>query len=351
MRTSRRELNVMRNNDSTERGGAVSRKRGTRILAGAICAALLALAFAGSASGKVVNLRVYEGVFPASSFNGAGSVGPGPTPFASVHQLDINQTANNMIVGNESYWYKVTHSGTPVPFSAISPTTELGPTSQSYCCGDVAVDNSGGGGGVGEGDQGRIYAMSEGESNVVAWKANGEPVSGGFAPPNGVSVGAPCGMDVDADGDVWVGSYVNQILTEFNPDGTPTGNAVNIGKSDCSLEIDDNGNFYISEYGGEGGTYKFSPTGTKLVQFEPAGDEPRDIAVDNSDGHIYTVHYDHVNEFDENGALLTEFGREPHRAAMTSALNLHRLEVLGGDADNKKAAPGEPARPSAAYLC
>ena len=117
-------------------------------------------------------------------------------------------------------------------------------------------------------------------------------------------------MDVDSEGDVWVGSYVNHVLTEFNPDGTPTGNTVDIGKSSCSLEIDDSGNFYISEYGGEGGSYKFSPTGTKLFQFEPAGDEPRDIAVDNSDGHIYTVHYDHVNEFDESGTLLTEFGRE-----------------------------------------
>ena len=257
-----------------------------------------------------MNLRTYEGVFPASSFNGEGSVGPGPTPWVSVHQIDINQAANNMIVGNEGYWYKTTLSGTPVAFSAIAPNTELGPSNQSYCCGDVAVDNSGGAGGVGEGEQGRIYAESEGESNVVAWKANGEPVAGGFAPPNGVSVGGACGMDVDAEGDVWVGSYVNHVLTEFNPDGTPTGNTVDIGKSDCSLEIDDSGNFYISEYGGEGGSYKFSPTGTKLFQFEPAGDEPRDIAVDNSDGHIYTVHYDHVNEFNENGTLLTEFGRE-----------------------------------------
>ena len=300
----------MQNNDSTDRGGVVSRKRGTRILASAICASLLALAFAGSASAKIVNLRLYEGVFPASSFNGAGSVGPAPTPFVSVHQLAINQAANTMVVANENYLYKFNLSGTPVAFSAIAPNTELGPISLSYCCSDVAVDNSGGAGGVGEGEQGRIYAESEGESKVVAWKANGEPVSGGFAPPNGVSVGGACGMDVDSEGDVWVGSYVNHVLTEFNPDGTPTGNTVDIGKADCSLAIDNDGNFYISEYGGEGGTYKFSPTGTKLAQLEPAGDEPRDIAIDNSDGHVYTVHYDHVNEFNEAGEFLSEFGRE-----------------------------------------
>ncbi len=195
--------------------------RVTTILASAVCASLLALAFVGRRRRRWSNLRLYEGVFPASSFNGEGSVGPGPTPWVSVHQIDINQAANNMIVGNEGYWYKISLTGTPLAFSAISPTTELGPVSQSYCCGDVAVDNSGGAGGVGEGEQGRIYSMSEGESRVVAWKANGEPVSGGFAPPNGVLVSGPCGMAVDSEGDVWVGQLCEPRTDRVQPGRDP----------------------------------------------------------------------------------------------------------------------------------
>ena len=149
--------------------------------------------------------------------------------------------------------------------------------------------------------------MSQEESKVVGWKATGEPVAGGFAPPNGLSVTAPCGMDVDSDGNVWVGSSQSEDLIEFNPQGVKIGE-VDIGKDVCSLAIDKNGNFYISAYP-EQGTYKFSPTGTQLAQLEPAEYEPRDLTVDNSTGHVYTMHYEWINEFDENGNFLTEFGR------------------------------------------
>ncbi len=145
------------------------------------------------------------------------------SPSSHRHQLAIDQANNYIIVGNENYLYKFNFSGTPVAFSAIAPNTELGPVSLNYCCSDIAVDNSGGAGGVGEGEQGRIYAMSEEESKVVGWKANGEPVSGGFAPPNGLSVTAPCGMDVDSDGNVWVGSSQSEDLIEFNPQGVKIG--------------------------------------------------------------------------------------------------------------------------------
>ena len=72
-----------------------------------------------------MNLRLYEGVFPASSFNGEGSVGPAPKPFVSPHQLAIDQANNYIIVGNENYLYKFNFSGTPVAFSAIAPTLSL----------------------------------------------------------------------------------------------------------------------------------------------------------------------------------------------------------------------------------
>ena len=65
----------------------------------------------------------------------------------------------------------------------------------------------------------------------MAWKANGEPVSGGFGPPDGVSVGGVCGDGRRAEGDVWVGSYASR---RRDPSSTPTGrrpgNTFNIGK-------------------------------------------------------------------------------------------------------------------------
>jgi hypothetical protein len=291
---------------TSRRGLSVSRRRRITILAGALCASLIALAFVGSASAKVVNLRVYDGPYPNGTFFGEGSVGPGPVPLSEVHELDINRSNGDFIVGNSEYLYRFSSAGVAKAFPALGTTTMVGPVGINVY-GDVAFDNSGGSGGVGEGEQGRVYGMSEYEGKVVGWKANGEPVSGGFAPPAGVSYGGACGFDVDPEGDVWIVAYNTGIITEFNPDGTPTGTSFNTGLSPCGVEIDDAGNFFIGDYGGTG-VWKFSPAGTKLSLIDPDPSEARDIAVDNSDGHIYTLHYNHVNEFSESGALVTEFG-------------------------------------------
>ena len=308
MRTSRRELSAMQINGNRKRGGAVSRRRRTAILAGAVCTALVALVFAGTASAQIVNLRAYNGPYPGGSFDGTGSVGPGGAPFSSSYgaQMDINHANGDFIVGNNNYWYKFNSAGAPSAFSAISPTTMVGTTGQSNWS-DVSVDNSGGSGGVGEGEQGRVYGMSEGEGTIKGWKANGEPVSGGFAPPGGLGYSGVCGFDVAPDGNVWAGSWTGGPITEFNPDGTPTGESFNSGKSVCGMEIDAAGNFYIVDYCC-GGVWKFSPTGENLGLIDPDTSEAADVAVDNGDGHIYTIHGDHVNEYNATGGFVGAFG-------------------------------------------
>jgi hypothetical protein len=284
----------------------VSRRRRTTTLAGAVCASLVALVFAGAASAQIVNLRAYNGPYPGGSFDGTGSVGLGGAPFSNVHQMDINQVNGDFVVGNNNYWYKFNSAGAPSAFSALGTTTMVGTTGQSNWS-DVAVDNSGGAGGVGEGEQGRIYAMSEGEGTIKGWKANGEPVSGGFAPPSGLGYGGVCGFDTDSEGDVWAGSWTGGPISEFNPDGTPTGESFSSGKSVCGMEIDDAGNFYIVDYCC-GGVWKFSPTGENLGVIDPDSSEAQDVAVDNGDGHIYTIHGNHVNEYNATGGFVGEFG-------------------------------------------
>ncbi len=281
----------------------MTRTRTSTILAGAICAALLALAFAGSASAKIVNLRVYNGTYPAGSFFGEGSIGPGGAPFSSIHQVDINQANGDFIVGNNNYWYKFNSAGNPSAFSALGTTTMVGTIGQSNW-GDVSVDNSGGSGGVGEGEQGRIYAESEYEGTVKGWKANGEPMSGPFG--SGFNPGSPCAIAVDAQGKVWSGDWHTGELTEFNPNGTAE-EVVKTGKAVCGLAIDEDGNFYVQDYCC-GGVWKFSPTGENLGVIDPDSSEPNDFTVDNSDGHFYTGHSSKINEYDAAGALVTEFG-------------------------------------------
>lgn len=276
----------------------MSRKRISTIVAGTVCASLVSLAFAGPAPAKVVNLRVHDGTV----LDGSGSVGA-PAPFQGTTQMDINQANGNFIVGSSGYWYKFDSAGNPLAFSAISPTTVVGTTGQSGWS-DVSVDNSGGAGGVGEGEQGRIYGMQE-NGPTTAWKANGEPAPGPFG--TGVNVGGVCAMDVAPDGDVWIASYQSELVTEFNPDGTPTGAQFDSDLANCGMEIDGAGNFYLTAWPSDG-THKFSPTGAKLGPLEVDGEEAKDVAVDSSDGHVYTLHENFINEYDAAGAFVLKFG-------------------------------------------
>ena len=112
---------------------------------------------------------------------------PAPRRSSSVHQLDINQATNNIIVANEQLLVQVQLSGKPVAFSALAPTTtELGTDQPELLLrrrrGRQLRRRRRGG----RRRTGPHLRESEGESKVVAWKANGEPMSGGFAPPNGV---------------------------------------------------------------------------------------------------------------------------------------------------------------------
>ena len=88
--------------------------------------------------------------------------------------MDIDQANDDFIVGSSSYWYKFNSAGDPLAFSAIAPTTVVGTTGQSSWS-DVAVDNSGGAGGVGEGEQGRIYGMQEGGGTTAGRRTANRP--------------------------------------------------------------------------------------------------------------------------------------------------------------------------------
>jgi hypothetical protein len=316
---------TMQNNEHG--GGQVSRERSTTsakfagkplraaFVATALCACLLGTAFAGTASAKVVNLRVYDGIYPAGTFFGAGSVGGGPAPFGTaLRQMDINQADGDFIVGYNGFIYKFNSAGEPEEFSALAPNTLIsGQPLNTF--GDVAVDNSGGAGGVGEGEQGRIYATQE-NGPIHGWKANGEPLPSPFTP--GLSYSQACGIDVAPDGTLWAATWAGSgQIQQFDSTGTATGNSFNTGFGVCGLAIDSNYNFYVIDENGP--LYKYrcvtggvpGPPCTQgeqlgIIDAEPG--EPRDVVVDRANDYVYTVRTTYMNEFDSTGSLISKFG-------------------------------------------
>jgi hypothetical protein len=291
---------------------AGSRRR-ARIVVGAACAALVALACAGPAAAKIVNLRVYNGgVFPEGSFNGAGSVG-GTAPFPNnLQQIGINQETDQVFVSNSTSnrVYKFNAAGEPEEFSALAGATTLAPPSINNF-GDLMVDNSGGSGGGGEGEQGRIYVFPE-SGPVRAFKPSGEEILGNFP----LSVGGACAGEVvpGPSGNFWIAQWNSDKIIEFNSAGVATGKELTPTNNPCGLAIDSNGNFYVVEES-SGVVHKFNSALEPQGVFDgETGFSETEVAVDRSNDHVYVDHRGtfanktHVNEFESSGALIGQFG-------------------------------------------
>ncbi len=110
----------------------------------------------------------------------------------------------------------------------------------------VAVDNSGGSGGAGEGEQGRLYVSEEG-GPIHAFTPSGE-----FLWTLGTGQAQPCGIAVDGEGHLWVGNGdaeggAREKVLEFASSGSPP---AKIGEFNlthgelrraCSLAVSDSG--------------------------------------------------------------------------------------------------------------
>ena len=112
---------------------------------------------------------------------------------------------------------------------------------------DVAVDNSGGLGGPGEGEQGRLY-VSEERGPVHAFGPDGAylwtlPLRDGTETP---IVEGACGIAVDREGHLWVGVGDREQILEFAATGSPPAQirsipVTNSTKEACRLAVDRSG--------------------------------------------------------------------------------------------------------------
>ena len=251
MRTSRRELTAMQINGNRKRGGAVSRRRRTTILAGAVCTALVALAFAGTASAKIVNLRAYNGPYPA----GAPSTAParsGPGGDALLVQLGapdghqprqrrLHRRQQQLLVQVQLRRQRRRPSRriAPPPMVGTIRPEQLGRRlgrQLRWQPGGSAKANRVGSTPVG---RRRHDQRLEGEWRTrIRWlrATRGARRQRRHA----ASTSTP-------EGNVWAGSWTGGPITEFNPDGTPTGESFNSRQSrSAAWRSTTAGNFYIS---------------------------------------------------------------------------------------------------------
>lgn len=182
---------------------------------------------------------------------------------------------------------------------------------------DLAVDNSGGLGGPGEGEQGRLY-VSGSDGPVHAFDPEGNHLwtlprkLGG----NPLTEGA-CGLAVDSEGHLWVGVGNRGKVLEFDNAGSPPAQigsftATHGLKTPCRLGIDNSGtNAYVAN------AWNFSIPSGGLARYTNGVLGPtitptatRAVAVDQTipAGHLFALHDASFREFDSSGAPVGTFG-------------------------------------------
>ena len=189
---------------------------------------------------------------------------------------------------------------------------------------DIAVDNSGGLGGPGEGEQGRLY-VSGLSGPVHAFDPEGNylwtlPRKLGEA----LLTESACGLAVGPEGHLWVGVGARvpqgrEKVLEFNISGSEAPGApidefkVTSGnKTPCRLAVDNGGtNVYVAhswvDSGGLGGLAKYSG-GFFASTLTP--EKTQAVALDQTipTGHIFALHESSFREFDSSGAPVKTFG-------------------------------------------
>ena len=118
----------------------------------------------------------------------------------------------------------------------------------------------------------------------------------------------PTGVDVDADGHVWVaesgsGEDVNGMVHEFDATGALVQSWPNGYFQTDAIALDSSGRVYLLN--GAGDVTRWTATGADETLI---ADSATGIAIDPGDDHLYVDKRNSVSEYDETGTFVVEFG-------------------------------------------
>ena len=266
----------------------------------------------------------------SSSFDGTGTI-PGGAFTGQIDKMAINQVTENVYVldKNNQTVGQFDSAGNPVPFT--DPSQSGNTAIQISGLGgdaDIGIDNSGGP------SQGNIYVAGEG-GPVHAFTSTGLQLDGNW-PVSGVpgqgNFHDNCGLAVDNSGNVWVGEYggEGQGISEFTPSGEYTGVHAAIGAGTCHFTFDQDNNLWVAKFNGAVTEYDASSNYTTLGQVDPGPTYA--LGLDPTSGRVLVDDGTQVNEYNELGGYAS-FGLPDLAHSFAGLEDSHGVAVNGsGDA-------------------
>jgi hypothetical protein len=291
----------------------------------AVCAAVAVLGVLAVGVGSA------SAAFTGYSF--VGSFGPGGVStgsFASVESVAVEQSTGDVLVldAGTGSLYRFNAAGEPAEFPFVKADVLEGVGGAGEGLSEIAVDNSTGPA------QGDIYIANEGA--LLIYSEAGEKL-GELTEAAGAPWGIPCGVTVDAAGDVYVGlagfpGGVNKYVPKANPvgDGDYVSSLSGIPLS-CGFAAGTEGDVYGAGFPAFGG-----PTGVERYASSQFNTEGRTAAGTSVDGAGSTLASDPLS-----GDVFVDEHVEGGKAGQvayygSAAAGSPRLEAFGGAGE-----PGE----------
>jgi hypothetical protein len=247
-----------------------------------LCAALLALVFAGSAFAEPLPL--------SSSFDCSAT----PAGSCILSKLAVDEATGDVYAIDVENDVVDRFSSTGAYLSQIRGVDT---TAKSFGFGGtdgIAVDNSGGP------RQGDVYVVSENSGNFFAFDPSGKERW-----ERGSIFGDSCGVAVDVSGNPWAGDYKGGVQEMSSVDGSTVGGPVALDHGGteaktCEIAFDSSNNLYVNDW--HEAVYKYTSgnytTSSAKIEIGPA----HGVATDSVTGDVYADYGElQINAYDSSG--------------------------------------------------
>ena len=153
---------------------------------------------------------------------------------------------------------------------------------------------------------GDVYVAESAMDAIAKYKLNS--LSGNYELIESLNIlGEPNGVAVDTDGNVYIASYGNKAISEFNPTGAKLGEIKQTFiEHPAYVAVGDPGVLYVGNY--EGGVAKLEVTSKDEVVHEVELDSMGYAVALDSQGDVYVDDGTSISEYSSSGTLDEEFG-------------------------------------------
>jgi DNA-binding beta-propeller fold protein YncE len=196
-------------------------------------------------------------------------------------------------------------ASSPTPYPPLAGFSPLATAAQGFTPG-LAADPA----------TGNVYLASSETDLIYGFGPLGAPLGGAFPIDPATTPGAPsgspkdlCGAAVSSTGELFVSNAATKRILRYSSAGAFQ-SSIDVSaqagtEGPCQLAFAPNDDLYVAL--GDRGVWRYTASDSYASASLIDQNRPRGLAVDPTNNHLYVAHGNRVDEWDDSGALVSEF--------------------------------------------